>query len=46
MEFAEQLQEDIVTIEHALNQYLTVRGCSGQEKIVEAMRYSLLRGPA
>ena len=44
MEFAEQLQEDIVTIEHALDQYLTVRGCSGQEKIVEAMRYSLLSG--
>lgn len=44
MEFAKQMQGDIVTIEHALDQYLTARGCSGQEKIVEAMRYSLLAG--
>ena len=44
MEFAEQLQGDIAAIEHALDQYVTARGCSGQEKIVEAMRYSLLSG--
>lgn len=44
MEFSQRLQEYIQTIERALDAYLTVQGCTGQQSIVEAMRYSALAG--
>lgn len=44
MEFQERLSRYVEEIEQALDQYLTTFGCNGQEKIVEAMRYSALAG--
>lgn len=44
MEFQERLNRYTQEIEQALDQYLTTFGCNGQEKIVEAMRYSALAG--
>lgn len=44
MEFQERLNRYVEEIEQALDQYLTTFGCNGQEKIVEAMRYSALAG--
>lgn len=44
MEFQERLDRYTQEIEQALDQYLTTFGCNGQEKIVEAMRYSALAG--
>ena len=44
MQFSQRLQEYIQTIERALDEYLTVQGCTGQQSIVEAMRYSALAG--
>lgn len=44
MEFQERLNHYIAQVEHALDGYLTECGCTGQEKIVQAMRYSALAG--
>lgn len=44
MEFQERLSSYVQEVEQALDGYLTTLGCSGQEKIVEAMRYSALAG--
>lgn len=44
MRFQQQLDQDIKQIEQALDAYLTAQECNGQEKIVEAMRYSALAG--
>lgn len=44
MEFQERLHGYVTEIEQVLDRYLTTRGCNGQEKIVEAMRYSALAG--
>lgn len=44
MEFQERLSRYVEEIEQTLDQYLTTFGCNGQEKIVEAMRYSALAG--
>lgn len=44
MEFQERLNHYVAQVEHALDDYLTECGCTGQEKIVQAMRYSALAG--
>lgn len=44
MEFQERLNRYVAQVECALDDYLTERGCTGQEKIVQAMRYSALAG--